>query len=157
MSLSARNKALLPGVVFMVLLAIFVMRFGTIILVLTIIPSIVAFFVDRRPHRPSFKVITACNLSAALPFIIPIIDFSLKQQFSEAGRVIEDPMSWAFIYCGAGAGWGMLYLSKFVARVVTLMHYDYAVTVLEKKQQLLVSEWGESIISQPTRVHRKQS
>ena len=131
-----------------------VMRFGAIILVLTIIPSIVAFVLDSRPRKPNFKVIAACNLSAALPFIVPIISFSLKKQYSEAGQVMDDPMSWVFIYCGAAAGWGMLYLSKFVARIVTLMHYEYGISLLEKKQDLLVKEWGEGIVQLPDRKSR---
>jgi hypothetical protein len=151
MKLSASNKALLPGMIFCGLGAIFVMRFGALILILTIIPSIVAFFIDRAPKKPSFKVVAACNLSAALPYIVPIINFSLKKQYSEAGMVMDDGMVWAFIYCGAAAGWGMLFLSKFVARVITLMHYDYGIKVLEKKQELLVKEWGEEIIDSTTR------
>jgi len=149
--ISSRSRALLPGIIFTALLAIFYMRAGAIVLALTIIPAIVAFFLDRQPKRPTFKVIAACNLSAALPAIIPIIDFSLKKQYSEAGQVMDDPMSWAFIYCGAAAGWGMLYLAKFAARVITMMHYEYSVGVLEKKQELLVKEWGEDIIPNPAK------
>lgn len=121
------------------------MRFGAIILALTIIPSIVAFYLDRTQGRPSFKVIAACNVSAALPFIIPIINFSLNKQYAEAGQVMDNPMSWLFIYCGAAAGWGMLFLSKIVARVLTLMHYAYAVDMLGKKQAILLKEWGEEL------------
>lgn len=157
MKLSGRNKAFLPGIVFLSLMAIIVLRFGAIILVLTIIPSIVAFFIDRKPGRPTFKVIAACNLSAALPFIVPIIIFSLKKQYAEAGQVMESGMSWAFIYCGAAAGWGMLFLSTFIARIVTLMHYDYSIGVLEKKQELLVKEWGEDIIPQAVAVKNKRN
>ncbi|MDX2073651.1 MAG: hypothetical protein SFX19_04715 [Alphaproteobacteria bacterium] len=156
MSLSSRNKAMLPGVIFLMLVTIFIMRFGAIILILTIIPSIVAFFMDRQPRRPHFKVIAACNISAALPFIVPIIDFSLKKQYSEAGAVMDDPMSWAFIYCGAASGWGMLYLAKFVARAVTLMHYEYAISMLEKKQAILLKEWGEEI-GQPDHINKKSN
>lgn len=146
MSLSARNKALLPGMIFLLLIIIFILRFGAIILILTVIPSIVAFFLDHQPRKPGFKIVAACNLSAALPFIVPIVDFSLKKQYSEAGMVMDDAMTWVFIYCGAGAGWGMIYLSKFVARVITLMHYEYGVSVLEKKQELLIKEWGDEIL-----------
>lgn len=148
MSLSARNKALLPGMIFLTLIAIFILRFGALILILTIIPSIVAFFVDRRTHKPGFKIVAACNLSAALPFIVPIIDFSLKKQYSEAGMVVDSWQVWAYIYCGAAAGWGMIVLAKFVARVITLMHYEYGVGVLEKKQEILIKEWGDTIIPQ---------
>ncbi len=152
MSISARNKAFLPGLIFLLIGLIFVMRFGAMILILTIVPSILAFYIDHRPGRPSFKVIAACNISAALPFIVPIIDFSLKKQYSEAGQVMDSAQSWMFIYVGAAAGWGMLYISKFVARVITLMHYEYAVSMLEKKQAILLKEWGEEVI--PTEVKK---
>lgn len=146
MKLSARNKALLPGAIFLVLWAIFIMRFGALIVILAILPSAIAYFIDRTPKKPNFKVVAACNISAALPFIVQIVNFSLKKQFSEAGQVVDNFSVWAFIYFGAAAGWGMLYLAKVVARVITLMHYDYGIKLLEKKQELLVKEWGEEII-----------
>lgn len=150
MALSARNKAMLPGVIFITLGVIVVMRFGALILFLTIIPSIVAFFVDRANGRPSFRVIAACNVASALPYIVQIIDFSLKGYYGEVGKVIDSPVIWARIYCGPAAGWAMLYLAKFVARIITLMHYEYAMGVLEKKQTILLNEWGEEIIPAPS-------
>lgn len=145
MALSARKKALLPGIAFMIIMAIVVLRFGAIILILTVLPSMLAYFLDHKPRKPMFKIIAACNISAALPFIVPIVAFSLKKHYHEAGKIVEDPMVWAYIYCAAGAGAGMLYLSKIVARIITLMHYDYSVKLLEKKQDMLVKEWGENI------------
>ncbi len=145
MALSARNKALLPGFIFLLICGVFVMRFGMMILVMMLIPSVLAFFIDRKVGKPSFKVIAACNISAALPYIVPIIQFSLKKHFSEVSQVVDDPMVWAFIYCAALAGWAMLYLAKIVARVVTLMHYDYSIKLLERKQEILVKEWGDDI------------
>lgn len=145
MKISARKKAMLPGVIFLMIALIFIMRFGAMILVLTIIPSIIAYFIDHMPGKPSFKVIAACNLASAMPFIIPIIDFSLKKQYTEAGQVMDSLQSWMFVYGGAAGGWGILYLSKFVARVVTLMHYEYAINMLAKKQDILLKEWGEEI------------
>jgi hypothetical protein len=148
MKLSARNKALLPGMVFLVICGIIIMRFGALMVILTVMPAIIAYFIDHRPKKPSFKVVAACNLSAALPFILNVVDLSLQKQYSEAAQVLSDVMVWGYIYCGAAAGWGMLYLSKVVARVITLMHYEYGIKVLEKKQELLVKEWGEDIIPQ---------
>lgn len=145
MKLSARNKALLPALICLIVAAVFILRFGAIILILTVIPSVVAFFIDHKEGRPTFKVIAACNLSAALPFIVQIVNFSLKKQYTEVGQVMDDPRAWAFIYFGAAAGWGMLFLAKLVGRVVTLMQYDYKMHILEKKQALLVQEWGEGI------------
>jgi hypothetical protein len=145
MKLSSRNKAMLPAMIFCIIGAVFYLRFGAIILLLTIVPSIVAYFVDHSEGRPMFKIVSACNLSAALPFIVQIVNFSLKKQYAEAGQVVDDPRVWAFIYFGAAAGYGMLFLAKLVARVVTLMQYDYKMNILEKKQELLVKEWGEEI------------
>ena len=147
MKLSTRNKALLPGLIFLMIGAVFYLRFGAIILLLTIVPSIVAFCIDQQPHRPMFKVSAACNISAALPFIVQIVNFSLKKQYTEAGQVVDDPRIWAFIYFGAVAGWGLLFLSKLVARFIMLMQYDYKMRFLERKQELLVREWGEDITS----------
>ena len=151
MSISARNKALLPGFIFLLLGMIFFMRFGAMMLVLIVVPSIVAFYIDHRPGRPSFKVIAACNIAAAVPFIVQIVDLSLRKQYSEAGQVMDSLQSWMFVYVGAAAGWGMLHLAKFVARIITLMHYDYAVGMLEKKQTILLKEWGEEILQTNTK------
>lgn len=145
MKLSSRGKALLPGLIFSAILAIFYLRFGALILMLTILPSILAYFIDHREGKPIFKIIAACNFSSALPFIVPIITHSLKKHYSEAGQVVEDPVVWLYIYCGALAGAAMFYLSKVVARMTTLMHYEYSIKVLEKKQDMLIKEWGDGV------------
>lgn len=151
MKLSAANKAFLPGMLFMLLASIFILRFGAILLVIMLIPSLFTYFIDHQPRKPMFKIVAACNLSAALPFIIPLIEYSIKRQYNEAGQMMEEFKVWAFIYCGAAAGWGMLYLSRYVARIITLMHYEYAISLLEKRQDLLVKEWGEGITPQNKR------
>lgn len=145
MAISARSKAFLPGIIFMALILIVVMRFGALILALILLPMIIAFFFDHQKDKPLFKIIAACNLSSSLQFIIPIVQLSLERKFAEAGLVMDNPMSWAFVYCGSAAGWGILYLAKFGSRVVTLMHYDYSISFLQKKQEKLVQEFGESI------------
>lgn len=145
MALSASKKAFLPAIIVCSLTAIVIMRFGAIILVLIIMPMIMAYLLDQNPRKPMFKIISATNLAAAIPFIVPIIKFSLKRQYTEVGLVMENPMSWLFIYVGAASGWAMIQLAKFVSRVFTLMHYEYSIGVLEKRQQALLEEWGEGI------------
>ena len=148
MPLSASKKAFIPAIAICILTSIIVLRFGALILMLILLPAILAFFLDRDSRRSMFKIVAACNLSAALPFIVPIIEYSLKKKYAEVGLVMEQPISWVFVYCGGAAGWAMLYLSKFASKIVTLMHYEFSVAQLEKKQQLLIKEWGESIAEQ---------
>jgi hypothetical protein len=144
------KNALLSLVLIISGVLIVLMQFGFIFLLLAMMPSIVAYYVDAHPRKTSFKIVFAGNISAALPTLMPMIRTGLNMRPVDVVSVVQDPSVWMFIYLGAGAGWALIYLCKYIARFVVTMSFEYSIKTLENEQQMLVEEWGEDITQIPT-------
>lgn len=114
-------------------------------ILLAIMPSIVAYYVDTNPRKLAFKVVLAGNISASLPSIMPLIKSSMHVRKFDLASAMMDPKVWMFIYLGAAAGWALIYLCKYVARFVVAMSFEYNIRALENMQKMLIEEWGHDI------------
>jgi len=139
------NKAFMPFFLVVCLGMIVLLKIGFIFLLLALMPTLVAYFTDTDPKKSTFKVVGAGNLGATLPTLIPMVRGSMSVRQYDYVSVIQDPSVWMFIYLGAAAGWGLIYLSRFIARSVVTMSYDYNINALKKQQRRLIEEWGPEI------------
>ena len=114
-------------------------------MLLALMPSVMAYIGDTDPRKNSFKVVFSGNISAALPTLMPMVKTAFGSHKFDVMTAISDPMVWLFIYLGAGAGWALIYLCKFISRVVVKMSFEYHIKSLENVQQMLVEEWGQEI------------
>jgi hypothetical protein len=128
------------------LIGVVVLQVGFIFLLLALMPSIVAFYTDTDRKRSIFKIVGSGNLAATLPTLIPMLKSAMRMKRYDIESVIIDPKIWMFIYMGAGAGWGLIYFSRFISRFVVTMTYEYNINNLKKQQSKLVEEWGDDII-----------
>lgn len=139
------NKAYLPLFLVVCLGLILMLNIGFIFLLLALLPTIVAFFIDDDGKKTTFKVVGAGNIGAALPSLIPMFKDGLGIKRFDYSSMMSDPSTWLFIYMGAAAGWGLIYLTRYIARFVVTMSYEYNVTNLKKQQRRLLEEWGPEI------------
>jgi hypothetical protein len=128
------------------LIGIVVLQVGFIFLLLALMPSIVAFYTNTDRKRSIFKIVGSGNLAATLPTLIPMVKSAMRMKHYDIESIIIDPKIWMFIYMGAGAGWGLIYISRFISRLVVTMTYEYNINNLKKQQSKLVEEWGDDII-----------
>lgn len=118
---------------------------GALFLILALMPSIVAYFVDIDPRKNAFKIVFSGNISAALPTLLPMVKATMNMRKFDISSAMQDPLVWLFIYLGAAAGWALIYLCKYVARFVVAMSFEYNIRSLENVQQMLIEEWGREI------------
>ncbi len=149
MNTAGLSKAFLPLILVIVCGLIVLLRFGFIFLLLALLPTFVAYYVDRSKGRPAFKVVAACNIAAVLPVIEPMIKAGLKFKHYDVSSVLHDPSTWLFVYTGAAIGWCLIYLCRFIARFVVTVAYEYNINALEHMQKRLVEEWGHQIKQPP--------
>ncbi len=128
------------------LVGIVVLQVGFIFLLLALLPTIVAFYTDTDNKRSVFKVIGSGNLAATLPTLVPMMKAAVHMKHYDIESIMIDPTNWMFVYMGAGAGWGMIYLCRFIARFVVTITYEYNINKLKLQQKQLVEEWGDDII-----------
>jgi hypothetical protein len=139
------HKLVLPLLVIVCILLIAMLQFGFIFLVVALLPSIAAFFVDSGYERSAFRTIFACNLAAIMPTITPMFVSGLKFKHYEIGQTVSDPKVWLYIYSGAAIGWGMIYFGLGIGRVVLSIKHKFKVRMLEWAQEKLLEEWGEQV------------
>lgn len=125
--------------------AIILINIGFLLLLLALLPSIVAYYVDGHPKKLVFKVVLSGNVSAALPVIVPLMKSSSHMGKIDISSAMIDPKIWMFTYMGAGAGWALIYLCKFVARFVVAMSFEFNIRTLENAQKTLIEEWGNEV------------
>jgi len=143
------GKAIGPVFIVMSVGLVVLLQFGFIFLMLAMLPSCVAFFIDRDKGRPTFKTVTACNFAAIVPSAAPMFQAAMHLRHYDVSVLMGDPSVWLFILSGAGAGWCLIYLCRFIARFVVTLMYEYNIVSLENFQKRLIEEWGQQIKQPP--------
>jgi len=142
-------KLMLPLLLIIGIALIVLLQFGFIFLLLAMLPSIVAFYIDHQPAKPAFKTVFSCNLAATLPSLVPMLAAGIKLRHYDTSAVLGNPGTWLIVYSGAAAGWCLIYLCRYVARFTVMLSYEYNIAVLESQQKRLIEEWGQQIKHPP--------
>ena len=124
---------------------ILLLQLGFIFLILALMPSIVAYFIDTDPKRPSFKIVLAGNFSASMPTLMPMIKSALELNHQDTSYVFQNPTAWMLIYMGAAAGWCLVFLCRYFANIVVNMSAEFRIKSLQNQQERLIKEWGKGI------------
>jgi hypothetical protein len=149
------QKLILPLSIIVCILLIGVLQLGFIFLILALLPSITAYFIDEDYEITNFRTIFACNLAATIPTLTPIFESGLKMKHYEVGSIIGNPHVWLFIYGGAAIGWAMIHFSSQVAYIFLDIQYKLRSSSLERAQERILEEWGESVKPQETKPVKK--
>ncbi|MFW0777070.1 MAG: hypothetical protein ACN2B6_05060 [Rickettsiales bacterium] len=139
------SKLLKPGLIVASIVLILVLQAGFIFILIALLPSIVAYFIDSSPHKSEFRVVFICNATATLPSLNPIVNAAIQMKPMDILPTVTDPTTWLIIYSGAAAGWCLIYLCRFIARFLITLYFEYKVNSLERFQEKLVNEWGDQI------------
>lgn len=126
------------------LLMIIFLQKTYILFVIGILPSIVAYYVDRTASRQIFHTVMPCNLSGVLPFVV---ELAIRQQ-NQSGALqsmLGDFTVLLIMYASAAFGWILVYATPHVASLVIEGLNHRQISKLNKSQQQLVQEWGEEV------------
>lgn len=126
-------------IIFMVIIAlptVLIVFFG-------MMPSIVAFIIDRSEEKYSTFCVAGMNFTAVFKYLMDLwvgensIDMALK--------ILSDIFALMWMYSASGFGW-MLFASVppvIVAFLVVMA--QRRVVVLRSEQKILIEEWGEKV------------
>jgi hypothetical protein len=108
-----------------------------------LLPTIVAWVVDRSSQKYAMFCVLGMNLSGLLPFLMEI--WFENHSVDAATRIMTNVFDLMVIYGAAGFGW-MLYvaLPPVVTTFLTVMS-ERRVTVLKSNQKTIIDEWGKSV------------
>ncbi len=110
-----------------------------------LLPSIVAWIVDRTEKKYATACVFGLNFSGLFPFLMEI--WFEDHSLDAATRIMTDVFDLMIIYGAAGFGW-MLYMAlpPFVTTFLSVMS-EHRLTVLKENQANIIEEWGEGVSS----------
>lgn len=124
----------------------------TILFVVGMIPTFVAFFVDRDPRKRSGYSIGALNFAATLAFLIRL--WVEGNAMNTTMQLLVNPTTLMIIYASAWVGWLIHslippFISDFVKK-----NAEKRISRILKHQKKIIEEWGEAVTGEQIQQHR---
>ncbi|MFD1626045.1 hypothetical protein [Azospirillum griseum] len=115
----------------------------SILFAVGMVPTIVAYIVDRDPEKSAPITVGGVNFCGCMPFAIDL--WKHQHTLSAAGKLLADPLSWMVMYGAAAVGWGLYYGIPPLVAGMEVSRAEKRVDVLKQKKVALVQEWGPDV------------
>lgn len=110
---------------------------------LGMIPTIVAYAVDRSSEKSAPITVGGLNFCGCLPYVIDLWKHS--GTLTAALKVFSDPLAWLVMYGAAAVGWAFYYGIPPAVANAELLRSERRVDVLKQRKVALVQEWGPNV------------
>lgn len=107
------------------------------------IPTIVAYVVDRDPDKSAPITVGGLNFCGCMPFAIDL--WKHQHTIGAAAKIFADPLAWLVMYTAAAVGWGLYYGIPPLVAGMEVTRAEKRVEVLKQKKVALVQEWGPDV------------
>lgn len=142
---SQSGKAFVFTAVCLVSLAasILFLNTATIFILLSLIPSIIAYYYDEFQEKNIFKTVLACNLCG---IAIVLHDVFLADSIAARVQVkYESLQPWLIVFGSSIGGAVLILIGRISSYYVIKNQCNTKVKNLRKAQEQLIDEWGEDI------------
>jgi hypothetical protein len=112
----------------------------TIMVVVGMIPTIVAFVIDRDPEKSAGMTVGSMNLCGVMPFLISL--WQGGHTIDLAVQTLLHPFPYMMMYGAAAVGWLLYYGIPPMVAGGLAMRDTARSRDLDKKREALVEEWG---------------
>jgi len=114
-----------------------------IVLVVGMVPTAVALFIDRDPEKFSAISVAALNFAGVSPYLVDLV-FG-EATFGHAFALVSNVFVLVVIYGAAAAGWVLVLALPPLVAIVLRFSADARIEALRKEQRQLVDDWGEDV------------
>lgn len=114
-----------------------------LVLVIGMVPTIVAFFTDRRREKYAAFCVGAMNLLGVLPVALGM--WTRDHSMDSAMRNVTNVFNWFLMYGAAAIGWGLYSITPAIVAFVLRLQIERRITKMQGYQQELIDEWGEGV------------
>lgn len=129
------------GIVFAIMAVILLPT--TIVIMVGLVPSAVAFFVDNSRDRFLGFTVLAMNIAGLLPTVLRL--WKTGHHMDNAISLISQPSVLTMILIPAGIGWLLyLYTPQLVSKMVR-KRAEARIRHLEKQQKELIEQWSVAV------------
>lgn len=139
------TKGTVWGILIGIILAVMAVALlpTTIILVIGLIPSAVAYFVDGTRERLLGTTVLSLNVAGVLPAILRL--WKTGHHMDNAIAIITQPSVLTMILIPAGLGWLLYIYTPQIASKVARKRADLRINHLEKQQKDLIEQWSITV------------
>jgi len=125
------------------LIMIVVFQTGYIFFLMGMLPTIIAFYVDRSRSHNKFQTVMACNLSGIIPIMARML--MEKKSATITTELMSDPMNWLIIYASAAFGWMLVFMAPLFAQFLISMFHQGQIARFQNLQDRIVRDWGPEV------------
>jgi hypothetical protein len=115
----------------------------TMLLALLMLPTIVAYTIDKQVGRPFTITVALLNGAGCVPAILEL--WSDGHTILAAQGVLANPWFWLSAYFCAALGWTIYLTLPTILRRYYDRITDSRVRALQRQQDKLIEEWGEEV------------
>ncbi len=142
---AVRRKSMTPlWVAVGVVLVVTISLPSVLLLFFGMLPTMVAFIIDRSRQKHAMFSVGGMNFSGVFPFLLNL--WTGEHTVNAATNMLtDDPFTLAMMYGAAGLGW-LLYISvpPVVTAFLTVMA-QHRIAQLRTTQTRIIEEWGEDV------------
>ena len=114
-----------------------------VLLLIGMIPTGIALFVDRSPQKDQVRSVGYLNFAGCLPWAINF--WMSGGGFGRVFEIVGDPLVLGVMYASAATGWGLCFMVRPFVTSYLIVASGMKDKQLKKHQNELVEEWGEAV------------
>jgi hypothetical protein len=122
---------------------VFIAHATLIVLIIGMVPTFVAFLIDRHPMKYTTRTVGYLNFCGVLPYALEL--WQGANDFQAALELILDPLAWLIILCSAAAGWAIVYSVPPVVSAYLAVTSEIKEKTFSGRQKELVEQWGSGV------------
>jgi hypothetical protein len=113
------------------------------VLLIGMIPTFVAFLIDRHPMKYTTRTVGYMNFCGVLPYAVQL--WRGANDFEAALQLVSDPLGWLIMLSSAGAGWAIVFMVPPIVSAYLSVTSEIKEKTFKDRQKDLVDEWGASV------------
>jgi len=139
-----RGRAIITWIVApMVVIAFFPFL---VLLLIGMAPTLVAYFVDKRPRKVTARAIGYLNFAGCMPYLFKLA--SGQSTIDNALSLVADPSALMIMYSAAAAGWTLNFLMSPIMSAYLAVQHESKGRSIRNRQDELIKEWGSEVKGQ---------
>lgn len=115
----------------------------TVLLILGMLPTAVAWFIDRTKERTRALTVGAMNAAGCTPFILQL--WQTGNSMPTSLHIISDPRTIIVMYCAAGVGYLIDWAISGLVGSVMVQRATGRREQIAKRKAALVERWGPEV------------
>jgi len=105
-------------------------------------PTLVSFFVERRPGNSGSTCVLLFNLAG----IIPVLGLIWDGPPNGGAGAMGDVFNWLVVYAAAAVGFVVAWGSPYISATWTQIFAGSRLKAIKSRQKELYDEWGTSVV-----------